>query len=381
MDGSGLDFVLLTGSPRPALPRPVRFLGPFVTGLRPPRWGEVSFAPVSGIPGHEPARRVSGAVLLTGSPGASTALVSRCLARARFARRAGARFVALGGVLARDQRLAADLGRAAGLPAIEGLALEAAALLDAALVALSWRGLDPGRARAAVAAGPDDPAPAEAVIEYLADRTAAIGVWGLGDVRRSALAARVQAATGAALETWRSLERCLDACDLVVLTGSLDIPEPVSAPGPLVVDLTSARSRPPRAREEALRLSEVWLPRGRRLPPPTGQGAGRSTGPVRLAAVLFRTPPGWTGRPEPGLERGLVSAPLVEAVLTALREAAAVPPRGRRTGPDSYLRPGRLSARTMARLAAEAAHLGFLPAAAVTEPSLTPVGGDRYNRF
>lgn len=391
MPRPGPDFAFLTDPSAPRTP-PLPVIGPLArvvaARLRSPRWGEVSFRP-SSPPATPPSPLARGVVVLVRGD-APHRLVAGCLSRTRAARRAGVRLLALGGRLAGQGALALGLARETGLPVSPGVALEAAALLDAALFVLRWRGVDPARARAVVLVGSGTPAAGEAMVEYLGDRTGRVGVYGLDGFRRLTLADRMRATTGAVLEVYRSVERCLLVADLLVVSGEGGEGDPLEefGPGPdsfpgrrttVIADLVPGRTAPGPARsgppQAIVRLAG---------PGPDGQGPlGLTRGgdavvapPLRLKRVFFARPAGWTGRPEPGAPDGLLSAPLVEAMTRAWglagfagRASAGERPAGRRP----------LSPEAMTWIRGRAEVLGLRPAALAL--SLTGAGGGPYNRL
>lgn len=383
MGSDGLDFVLLTDVParpwggRPSVGRLVSVgLRTLTAHLNSGRWSTVTLDVF-------PSRPVRGAVILSGpDPGAANdRLLARCLARTRGARRSGARVICLGGPLAGRSRLARQLARQTGLPCAPGEALERTTLLDAALVVLRWRGVDPARTQAVVLAGPDESRAAEAAVEYLADRTGRVGVWGLDRLKGQVLAERLRAGSGAVLETYRSLERCLTSAQLVVIAwpGRAVAPEPISidagrTPPAVLVDLRPGRAaageRPDRlavlsGREGPLTRGSVW----------SSPALGRVpfAGPPCLSRVLYARPPNLAGLSEPGLPPGLVSASLAEAFCSAWLAVS---------------RPDRRSPRWTAWTAGLAGRMGFFPSAlALLAPSSAPVrfltghGSGPYNRL
>jgi hypothetical protein len=379
----GIDFVLLTDvsarswGGRPSIGGLVAAgLRTLAARLNSGRWSTVTL-------NASPSRPVRGAVVLSGTaPGAANdRLLARCLARTVLARRSGARVICLGGQLAGRSWLARQLARETGLPCASGEALERATLLDAALVFLRWRGVDPARAQAVVLAGPDESRAAEAAVEYLADRTGRIGVWGLDGLKGKVLAERLRAGSGAVLETYRSLERCLTSAQLVIVAwpGPAVAPEPIPcdagrAPPAVLVDLRPGRraagERPDRlvvlsGREDPLPKDSV------RNPPAPGRVPGG--GPPCLSRVLYGRPPNLAGLSEPGLPPGLVSASLAEAFCSAW---------------PTVSRPERRSPRWTAWTAGMAGRMGFFPSAlTLLAPGSAPVrfltgqGSGPYNRL
>lgn len=388
------DFVVLVDPPPFATLR-----GPLaraVDRLRPPLWGTVSFPlprrlarsgqaadrPVRGqiilVPGFFPGPRAAGGGAghahhpglggghragHGGGPGGTTPrptdrpgarpldlAVRHCLARTRRVRRAGDPVLGLSGTLAADPALARRLEGALRSPVSTGAPLAMAALLAASATYLRWLGKDPERAKAVVALGPGPGnETVDAVLEYLADVYGGIGVWGAEATRWRVVAERLASRTGAALEVYRSLEHCLEAADLVVLLDRARVPALADSGArarPLVVDL----GRP----AEAAGLMRLGAP------------VAASSDPPVLRGVLFAAPPGWSGRPEPGLPGGYMSAGLVA---TAARAACGRGPRAARPPLLTRLalaNPRRLSAATLGASLALAASLGFHPAALLT---------------
>lgn len=362
MSKGPIDFAFLTDPPdppSPAVPAVGPLLGYVSARFRPSGWGRVRYRPVAeGIP------PTNGAVVLVHDGLPPGRLFSRCLARAKPAQKAGARLLALGGRLVWHGKLAAALGRETGIAVAPGLALEAAALVDTAIVLLRWRGQDPTRARAVVLADLRAPEAAEGVTEYLGERVGRVGVCGLDGLRRLTLADRMRASSGAVLEVFRTVERCLVAADLLVLCGGPVLPDPLAAFGgsgasvPTLRTTVVADLRPGRHAVGPWGGGSVV-----RLAGPQGAVAGRlalSGGPVnyplRLGRVLFGAPARWEGRSEPGLPAGLLSAPLVEAVVLASELTRA----RRRRAPTSRRA---LDPERMEWLRRKAAFLGFHPAA------------------
>lgn len=390
MPRPGPDFAFLTDPSAPRTP-PLPVIGPLArvvaARLRSPRWGEVSFRP-SSPPATPPSPLARGVVVLVRGDNPHR-LVAGCLSRTRAARRAGVRLLALGGRLAGQGALALGLARETGLPVSPGVALEAAALLDAALFVLRWRGVDPARARAVVLVGSGTPAAGEAMVEYLGDRTGRVGVYGLDGFRRLTLADRMRATTGAVLEVYRSVERCLLVADLLVVTGEGGEADPLEefGPGPdsfpgrrttVIADLVPGRTAPGPARSDPPQAIVRLAGPGPDGPPLglTRGGDAVAAPPLRLKRVFFARPAGWTGRPEPGAPDGLLSAPLVEAMTRAWglagfagRAGAGERPAGRRP----------LSPEAMTWIRRRAELLGLRPAALVL--SLTGAGGGPYNRL
>jgi len=378
------EFVFLTDRlPRPAAPLGLiaRVYGVLPGALASARWATVSYRPAEGHPdaGRGDERRPTRGLVLTvgidGTGGAADRLAARCLRRVRPALRGDGGVLALGGGLARHPGLAAELGRKTGRAVLAGLALEASALIEAGLVLTRWRGRDPLRARAVVLADPHRPELAQTATECLAERVGHIGLVGLDGPRRLALAERLRLSSGAVLELYRSPERGLEAADLVFVCGGaprpdfgpllstavvldlgpagLGYPGPVGPPaGPAAAASTGTPPVGPPVVADVVRLAC-------RSRPGVGGKAetGDQGGPVRVGRVLFAAPPGWRGRPEPGLPEGFISAPLVEAV-TTVRLAGAGPPARRALEP-----------RWMEQLRRGAALLGFRPAALVAFPA------------
>ncbi len=380
-----LDFIFLTDPPVPPLSA-VPVLGPMLgyvsAHARPAAWAQVRLDPRPG------GRPTSGAVLLVDDALPPQRLTRRCLSRTRRARRSGARLLALGGKLAWHASLAASLGRETGLTVAPGASLEAAALVDAALTVLRWRGVDPLRARAVVVIDPRWPEAGEGVAEYLADRTGRVGVYGLDGLRRLSLAERMRSTSGAALEVYRSAERCLVAADLLVLSGGGVLPDPLDAAmgtngwaptlkTAVVADLRAGRHATGAwlggtvRRLAGLEPSLAGLGPGPALARlgRLGLSGGPVNTPVRLGRVLFEAPVRWRGRPEPDLPAGLLSASLVEAVATASEMRAAPARPGVPHRPHA---PGRLE-----WLRRRATELGFRPAAVAVAPvaPARPPGG------
>lgn len=345
-----LDFVFLTDQPDGPNDRPGlgTALDRLVFSLAPPGPSRVAFVPARGL-----GRPSTGAVVVSGywtlssplspvprpiprsrSPALASSregpsrerLLERCLRRALAARRAGARVLGLGGPLAGDGWLAGRLAGETGLITLLGAPLGWAAGLDVSLSLLRWRGVDPERAGVVVLADPSDPAQAEAVIAYLGERVGRVGVWGLARMRRESLGERLRAESGAALAVYRTVEAGLKAADLLVLTGRAGagipgVADGENAGGELPVKADPGATGAPRTRPAVL----VDL----RAHPDGGAAGGRVpfarlllalagyAGPLCLGEVLFRTPPGWSGRPEPGLPAGYLSAPLAEAAVVA----------------------------------------------------------------
>lgn len=246
--------------------------------------------------------------------------------------------MALGGRLAWQGQLAAGLRRETGCAVTSGLTLEAAALVDVAVILLRWRGRDPARARAVVVSDPRAPESAEGVTEYLGERVGKVGVCGLDGLRRLTLADRMRATSGAALEVFRTADGCLVAADLLVLCGGQAPPGPPAtfsgsgAPAPamrtaVIADLCPGQnSAGAWGRGSVLRLAGPRPAAGRLV-----LAERPADYPLRLGRVLFGAPARWEGRPEPGLPAGLLSAPLVEAVALAAESV-----RGRRlAGPGT----------------------------------------------
>jgi hypothetical protein len=233
---------------------------------------------------------------------------------------------------------------------------------DAAGELLRWQGVDPARARALVFVDPANPTLGEAVTEYLAERTGLVAVWGPDRLKRSVLSERVRRTTGAVLEVVRTLEAGLEAADLLVLTGShrggaAEAPRATGRRPVVILDLSdSARSPVEPSGHRWLRLSGLQPPVGGQTSP-----LWPAPHPVMARRVVFLAPSGWRGRPEPGLERGFLSAGLVAAVTAAASPGRPVPASFRR----------QVTAAAMSRARREGLALGFSPAAvAVTDSSL-----------
>lgn len=261
--------------------------------------------------------------------------------------------VVLGGPHAGDQSFARLLRRLVGLPVSSGQALAVGALLEACRDLLRWRGRDPCRVSAAILVDPEHPALGIATAEYVAGWSARLGVWGVDGPRRGKLAARLLATSGTVLETFPSLEACLAQTDFLIDGRGRGALPAVSGPGPAVIAALDSRPGRPGPGGEVLRLS---VP-GRVGPVPTGSGGWPPSGnsgagdPLIVMGAFFAAPAGWTGRPEPCCFPGLLSPPLVEAVVAALGGARLLP-----GAPD-------VSARAISRLGRVAAALGFRPAA------------------
>jgi hypothetical protein len=415
----GLDFAYLTDPLVQRLPswpalRPLA--GVLAATLPPSHWGTVTFRPnLSTAPGGRPPSATGTIVLIRDSGGGH--LVDGCLRRTRRARGAGARLLALGGRLAGQEALALELATETGLAVSLGVTLEAVATLEAALTLLRWRGVDPPQARAVVLAEGAVSGAAEALVEYLGERVGRIGVHGLSGFRRLTLAERMRTTSGAALEVYRSVERCLLVADLLVVAGETqaEVSLPEFDPGvragyrtAVIVNLSPSRSAAAAARSGLL---ETVVQLGGLGPAPelkrgvglefkrrTGRGlsggkeAGETglaaiikarAGPVELRGVLFARPGNWSGRAEPGAPDGLLSAPLAEAAarVWALGGSGEGPRRGERpAGPKRALSP-----RAMTWMDRWARSLGLRPAALITVRgggrSLTGGPGDTYNRL
>jgi hypothetical protein len=292
--------------------------------LRPPRW-TVEFNPVRGGPpsGATSAvrRPVRGLVLVAVLPAAGTApergrsfALRSCAAGLRRAGDAGLGALTLGGAFTGDERLARALEDRTGLRVSSGVVLETAALLEASLVLLRWLGTDPERCLSTVIIDPDRPALGEAAATFLSVRTRRVSVWGLGPRRRRVLAERIRSASGAVVEVPE-----------LVLTGG-GAPDPAS----LARDLARVgHGRRPAGAAVVVDLSSRarWRQTGRggvlRLAGPSDEVRGQGLHPwrrrsLRVGRALFRAPRGWSGPPEPGVPPGLLSAPLVQAVVAAL---------------------------------------------------------------
>ncbi len=343
MAGRDPDFVLLVDSPDLGLPQALRGIAPLFQPFRPARWGEVEFRP----PGDD--RATTGTIILAGP--SDSGIAARCEARARRARQRGSALIVLGGALAGREALAKRLFAATGLPVLAGVALETAAMIEACLVLLRWRGIDPGRAGAIVLVDPEHPTLGEAVVEYLSGLIGSVAVWGLERLRRRVLEKRVLESTGAALETPKSLRHGLETADLVVSASrhrdSGAFPRfPVSGAGPSELHrpiVTAALPPLGWARRDGEAETPVLL----RL---SGLSAALPAGdyPLRVLRVYFARPPGWCGRGEPGLPGGTLSAQLAEAVIMT------------RLGRRRVLR-RHLSGEVLARMREAALELGFRP--------------------
>lgn len=359
-----LRFALLTAPPASGQHL---LTAPWSWWFRRARWAEVEFAPASASPGR--LRRVAGDILVVGHPPpprdgerARTAFTARCRARSRRAVRAGARVVVLGGPLAGDDRLARGLGRQLGLPVSSGQALAAGALLETCRDLLRWRGVDPVRALSVVLIDPERPGLGMAAAEYVAGWTARLGAWGLEGPRRRALAARLLAASGTVLETVRDPAAGLAEGGLVIdarAAAGRGAGQRGALTGPAVtVDLGLGPGRAPSS--PVLRLAgSSGGEEGRRpgsphsRPPAAGfeSPPGSRSASLTVTGVLFTAPCGWSGRPEPSLESGLLSPSLVEAVVVTSCGARLLPPAHQVTAP------------AIRRLVRAAQSLGFTPGA------------------
>lgn len=394
-----VEFVLLTDAvrrPRPWGPfRGLENLWDSVHWRLHATWGSVEYRP----PGR-PDAATRGLVLVLGVPDRP-----RFTARARAAVRSGVRVIALGGGLAGNLRLAGALTYQTGRPVMAGMALGAASLLDSSLVLLKWRGVDAHRARVGVLGSSRDGGSVEAIIRYLADRVGRIGVQGLDSRSMMPLAARIVATTGAALEVYRSVKTCLSSVDLAVLARPAVLAGPAGTGSPprVLPDAGSSRSGPLvvadvrtylghsseiseaggcRVHQAVLRLTgplaERTRPRAasgrhgpigiRNGPPPWAPGPGH--GPLYLTASYFAGGSGWSGVVEPGLPRGLVSAPLAEGVVATVTGRSL-----RFRMPHPRRQP---SAELMTSLRLGAAELGLYPAGV---GFLDTEEGRQYNLF
>ncbi len=337
------DFVFLTSKlPGYAVGGLRPLLDGLLARLRPPGW-TVGFAPVpegppsgagSGRPppraGSTVPRPVSGLVLVAVLPPTGTVpergrplALRSCAAGLRRAGQAGLGALTLGGAFAGDERLARALEDRTGLRVSSGVVLETAALLEASLVLLRWLGVDPERCRSTVLIDPDRPALGEAAATYLSGRARRVSVWGLRPRRRRALAERIRSTTGAVVEVPVSLGQALEKAELVLIGGDPDAASLARDPA-----LAADRRRPARAAVVVDLSSRArWRQTGRgevlRLAGPCGEVQGQGLHPgvrrlLRVGRALFRVPPGWSGPPEPGVPPGLLTAPLVQAVVTAL---------------------------------------------------------------
>jgi len=339
-----LDFALLIPSPPVGLPPALAFLEPVAARVRPPVWGRVECQLPGPVPGGKADRLSRGTMLMTGPAPAPPSVdghraIGRTLRRgarlAAAAVRRGSGLLALGGDLAGLEPLAAGLWKETGARTLTGLALEAAALLLSVPILLRWRGVDPDRARLAVVIDEENPGVGEAAVELLSAGPGFVGMWGPAGPRRSALVDRVGRTTGTALETFASVEQCLEAADLVVVTGAEEAagggraaPTRDGTRPAVILDLRAGRGRGP--------VVSLAGPRGdaavgERPGSPAGSWPFSGSGPVRVTAVFFEPPPGWSGRAEPGLETGLVSAPLAEAGACALSGRRVPAPRRQHT--------------------------------------------------
>lgn len=351
-----LRFALLTAPPASG---PHFLIAPWSWWFRRARWAEIVFTSGPAAPGRP--RCVAGDILVVGHPPslqagerARTAFAARCRARSRRAVRAGARVVVLGGPLAGDDRLARDLGRQLGLPVSSGQALAAGAVLETCRDLLRWRGVDPVRASSVVLIDPERPGLGMAAAEYVAGWTARLGAWGLEGPRRRSLAARLLAGSGTVLETVRDPAAALAEGGLVIdarAAAGRGAGQRVAFAGPaVIIDLGLGPGRAPSG--TVLRLvGSSGGERSRPLAVDLGSPPGSRTAPLTVTGVLFTAPSGWTGRPEPSLEAGLLSPSLVEAVVVTSGGARLMPPARQVTAP------------AIRRLVRVAESLGFTPGA------------------
>jgi len=304
----------------------------------------------------EPSRRGRGEVVgevVVARAASHDEVLGRCLSLLRRTRRSEVGFLALGGCLAGDLASAAALRCETGLAVFHGGALAVATLLDVGLTLVRWVGSDPARAGALVLTGPADRELGEAAVRHLAPRVARLGVSGLPRPRFRALADEVLSSSGLALSEAGPGERA-DSERLDLLVRAVRLGPPSDGPDRTGAGLLAGPGALRGGRPVVVDLG---------APGATAKPVGRDAA-LPVVGVVFSAPMRWSGRPEPGLPLGLVSAPLAEACVWAVRERPG--PTGGRPG-DPF--------GAMGELQRGAAREGFRPAGLVlgSRPSLTLV--------